>query len=516
MQVCILLVSLKTKVVFKNYTPNQVVMLPPSLEELIDKNHPVRIVNQVVDRIDIDPLLNKFKGGGTSSYHPRMLLKILIYGYVNNTFSSRRIESAVKENIHFMWLAGMNKPDHNTINRFRSDRLKEVLKTVFGKVVELLIETGHLSLKEIFTDGTKIEAQANRYTFVWGNAIKTSKARMEEQLKELWAYAEGIAAEELKNETPETFAPISSEQVSEVINKIDKALEGKDISKKKRQQLNYAKKNWPSNVKRYAEQEEILGKRNSYSKTDNDATFMRMKEDHMKNGQLKPAYNLQVSSHDQYIVNYTLHQNPTDTTTLKTHLQSFYSLYNKNPQVLVADAGYGSEENYQILAKRKIEGYVKHNQFDRDRRVKQKDWFKGENLEYDKQRDVVYCPIGEPMDRIGLATRITANGYKQTLTQYQAKKCKGCPVRDVCHNQKGDRTVDINHNLRKLKQQANGRLTSEKGIAYRKKRPYDIEPVFANLKHNKNFKRFMLKGLKKVEIETGLLAIAHNISKIAA
>jgi transposase len=118
MQVCILFVSLKTKVVFKNYTPNQVVMLPPSLEELIDKNHPVRIVNQVVDRIDIHPLLKKFRGGGTSGYHPRMLLKILIYGYVNNTFSSRRIESAVKENIHFMWLAGMNNPDHNTINRF--------------------------------------------------------------------------------------------------------------------------------------------------------------------------------------------------------------------------------------------------------------------------------------------------------------------------------------------------------------------------------------------------------------
>jgi len=173
-------------------------MLPPSLEELIDKNHPVRIVNQIIDRIDIDPLLKKFKGGGTSSYHPRMLLKVLVYAYVNNTYSSRRMEAALKENIHFMWLSGMNKPDHNTINRFRSERLKDVLKTVFGKVVELLVEAGHLDLKEIYTDGTKLEAQANRYTFVWGNAIKHNKARMEQQLKELWAYAEGVAAEELK------------------------------------------------------------------------------------------------------------------------------------------------------------------------------------------------------------------------------------------------------------------------------------------------------------------------------
>lgn len=491
-------------------------MLPPSLEELIDQNHSVRIVNQVIDKIDIDPLLKKFKGGGTSSYHPRMLLKVLVYGYVNNVYSSRRMEAALKENIHFMWLAGMNKPDHNTINRFRSERLKEVLKIVFAKVVELLVEEGHLSLKEIFTDGTKLEAQANRYTFVWGNAIKTSKARMEEQLKELWAYAEGVAAEELKDETPESFAPVSAEQVRKTIDKIDQALDGKEISKKKRQQLNYAKKNWPSNVERYADQEKILGDRNSYSKTDTDATFMRMKEDHMKNGQLKPAYNVQLSSHDQFIVNYSLHQNPTDTRTLKKHLKSYYTLYGRYPEVLVADAGYGSEENYTLLKSKKIDGYVKHNQFDGEQHQKHTDWFKTENLEYNKKEDIVYCPISEPMKRIGEATRGNRAGFKQKFTQYQASKCKGCPVRDVCHGQKGNRIVDINHRLRKLKAEVNAKLTSEKGIGYRKRRPADIEPVFAQVKHNKNFKRFMLKGLKKVEIETGLLAIAHNLSKLAA
>jgi transposase len=509
-------VQLKTKVVFKNYTPNQVMILPPSLEELIDKNHPVRIVNQVIDRIDIDPLLKKFKGGGTSSYHPRMLLKVLVYGYLNNTYSSRRMESALKENIHFMWLAAMNKPDHNTINRFRSERLKDVLKTVFGKVVELLVEAGHLSLNEIYTDGTKLEAQANRYTFVWGNAIKKSKARIEEQLKELWAYAERVAAQELKDEAPDSFAAVSAERVSKTIARIDQALEGKKISKEKRQKLNYAKKNWPTNLERYAQQEQILKKRNSYSKTDTDATFMRMKEDHMKNGQLKPAYNVQLSSHNQYVVNYSLHQNPTDTTTLSKHLESYHTLYKHYPQVLVADAGYGSEENYLLLAKHKIEGYIKHNQFDREQRSKMVDWFKSDKLEYHKKKDIVYCPIGEPMKRIGTSTHITANGFKQTLARYQPSKCKGCPVRDVCHDQKGNRIVEINHRLRKLKQQANAKLKSEKGIAYRKKRPADIEPVFANLKHNKNFKRFMLKGLNKVEIETGLLAIAHNLAKMAA
>jgi transposase len=509
-------VQLKSKVVFKNYTPNQVMMLPPSLEELIDKNHPVRIVNQVIDRIDIDALLKKFKGGGTSSYHPRMLLKVLVYAYVNNTYSSRRMESALKENIHFMWLAGMNKPDHNTINRFRSDRLKDVLKTVFGQVVELLVEAGHLDLKEIYTDGTKLEAQANRYTFVWGNTIKRNKARMAEQLKELWTYAEGVAAEELKDETPESFAVVSAEQVSKTIERIDQALQGKEVSKEKRQKLNYAKKNWPANMERYAQQEQILGRRNSYSKTDTDATFMRMKEDHMKNGQLKPAYNVQLSSHNQYVVNYSLHQNPTDTTTLSKHLESFHILYKQYPRVLVADAGYGSEENYLLLAKHKIDGYVKHNQFDREQRSKNVDWFKSDKLEYDKKKDIVYCPIGDPMKPIGMTTRLTANGFKQTLTKYQAKNCQNCFLKDACHEQVGNRIVDINHRLRRLKHQANTKLKTEKGIAYRKRRPADIEPVFANLKHNKNFKRFMLRGLNKVEIETGLLALAHNLAKVAA
>jgi transposase len=490
-------------------------MLPPSLEELIEENHPVRVVNQIIDSINIDPLLKKFKGGGTSSYHPRMLLKVLVYGYLNNTYSSRRMEAGLKENIHFMWLAGMSKPDHNTINRFRSDRLKDVLKTVFGKVVELLVEAGHLSLQEVYTDGTKLEAQANRYSFVWGKAIRTNRARIEEQLKELWAYAERLTKEELKDKAPQSFEPVSARQVNQIINRIDKALEGKEISKKRRQKLDYAKKNWPQQAQRYKRQQQILGKRNSYSKTDPDATFMRLKEDHMR-GQPKPAYNVQLSSHNQFVVNYTVHQNPTDTTTLKKHLDSFQSLYKKDPDVLVADAGYGSEENYKILNNRDIEGYVKHNQFDRQHRTKQPDPFRPENLVYDKKQDIVYCPSGKPMKPTGkVITSITANGFKQKLTKYKAVKCTGCPLRPQCHNQKGNRTVNINHRLRKFKQQADQLLITEQGIVFRKKRSSDIETVFANIKHNKGFRRFMLKGLNKVEIETGLLALAHNLGKLA-
>lgn len=220
------------KPVFKAYHQHQISLLPPSLGELIEGNHPVRIVNEVLDRINIDSLLSQYKGGGNSSFHPRMLLKVMVYAYLSNVYSSRKMEAALKENIHFMWLSGRQQPDHNTINRFRSERLKTTVRSIFGEVVRMLVESGHVSLKEVYTDGTKIEANANRYTFVWGRAIKTTREKMEAQLKELWAYAEQVAGEELKDQTPTSFAPISAEQVNQTIEKIDAALSGKVVKKK--------------------------------------------------------------------------------------------------------------------------------------------------------------------------------------------------------------------------------------------------------------------------------------------
>jgi transposase len=227
----------RTNVKFKDYAQNQVMLIPPSLDEMIDDNHPVRIVNQVIDQIDIDPLFAKFKGGGTSSYHPRMLLKVVVFGYLSNIYSSRRMEAALKENIHFMWISGMNTPDHKTINRFRSERLKGVLKQVFGKVVELLVAEGLVNLKEVYIDGTKIESKANRYTFVWGKAIKTNKERIKKQLEELWDYTQQVAQEELQDTTPTTFEQIDSQKVADTISKINEALKDKPVSKKVSQKL---------------------------------------------------------------------------------------------------------------------------------------------------------------------------------------------------------------------------------------------------------------------------------------
>ena len=508
----------KRSVVFKAYTQTQAMLLPPSLDELIAPDHPVRIVNQVLEKVDIEPLLKKYSGGGSSSFHPRMLLKVLVFAYINNVYSSRKIEAALKENIHYMWLSGISTHDHNTINRFISDRLKEVLRQVFTQVVLLLSEEGLLNIKELYTDGTKIEANANRYTFVWGKAIKTSKERIKKQLDELWQYAQNIAAAELPDTDPSGFDKIDADKVEKTIEQINEALKDKPVSKQVKQKLNYAKNNWSSNLKKYAEQEKILNERNSYSKTDTDASFMKMKEDHMRNGQLKPAYNFQISTNNQYIVNYSLHQTTADTTTLEEHTEIYKQQYKQTPKAITADAGYGSEQNYQYLQDNKIENYVKYNYFDKDQRTKKdkKHPFKPEALYYNSEKDCYICPMGQHMQCIGSHQTKTKTGFIQTISRYQAASCNGCPLRGVCHKSKGNRIIEVNHTLNKYKEQVRENLNSEQGIYHRKKRPCDVEPVFANIKNNHQFKRFLLRTKTKTEIEAGLLALAHNLRKKAA
>jgi IS5 family transposase len=445
------------------------------------------------------------------------MLKILVYGYLSNQYSSRKIEQAVSQNIHFMWLSAMSYPDHNTINRFRSERLKGVLKEVFSQVVLLLVEQGIITLKEAYLDGTKIEANANRYTFVWGRSITKSKERIKKQLDELWAYAESVAREELENNEPADFEKVDQESIERTIESINKALKDKPVNKKIKQKLNYAKKNWPENLKKYEQQEKTLGTRNSYSKTDTDATFMRMKEDHMLNGQLKPGYNWQISTENQYILGYTIHQTANDTTTLRAHMESLKENLGKMPETLVADAGYGSEENYEYLEKNDVEAFVKYNYFHKEQCKKWRtDPYRIENLPYDQEKDSYICPMGQEMTFLKEKIKITDNGFKQTKRLYQAQNCSGCPRKECCHNRQGNRIIEVNPKLNHYKSIIRERLTSERGRKYRSQRPVDVEAVFGIIKSNRNYRKFLLRGIEKVEIEAGLLALAHNLGKLAS
>lgn len=494
-------------------------MLPPSLDDLLATDHSARIVNDVINRINIEPLFKAYHLRGGSNYHPLVLLKVLVYGYVCNVYSSRKLAEACRERIPFMWLSGMNKPDHNTINRFRGVRLKHALRQVFEQVVLLLAEEGLLCIDQIYTDGTKIEANANKYTFVWKKSIQTNKEKMARQLDEIWNYAQHVAAEEDKMPEPPSSTPLNQDNVNATIEKLNRALASAvDIDKKVKAKLKYVTKNYPAAISKYEQQEAILGERNSYSKTDPEATFMRMKEDHMLNGQLKPGYNVQISSSNQFIVNYTIHSDPTDTLTLKTHLEQHENSFARAPKILTADAGYGSQENYTLLEQKKIQGYVKYNTFDKgqSQTYRDKSPFHADKLFYNQQTDQYICPIGQPMSYIGNTNRINRNGFLQISRKYQAKNCSNCPLNGACHKSQGNRIIEVNVDLKRQRKQALEMLNSPQGITHRKKRCYDVEPIFANIKQNHGFRRFMLRGKEKVEIEWGLIAIAQNLRKKAA
>lgn len=498
---------------FKPYAQHQMELFPPSLDELVPENHPVRVVNRVVDQIDLSSLVASYEGGGCSSYHPVMLLKVIVYAYLRNIYSTRKMEEALGENIHFMWLAGKNRPDHNTLARFRSQRLKHQVRAIFGQVVELLVEAGVVGLQEAYLDGTKIEANANRYTFVWGRAIKTNKAKIKKQLQELLDYADRVG--ELEAGPSVEFEEVSPELIQQTVERINAALKNCDVAPKVRQKLRYAEKHWPEKLGQYAEQEAILGQRNSYSKTDPDATFMRMKEDPMRNGQLKPGYNVQVTTENQFITNYTIHPNPNDTRTLPAHVDAFKALYGKAPAVLTADSGYGSEENYEYLSREGVRAIVKFNRF----HLEQKhgiDPFTPDAWDYDPTRDCFRCPKGRELVHVDRGLRPNESGYLLQLDRYRSLNCEGCEFRESCTKDGKNRTIEVSHRLREHKRRARQIITSEEGIAHRKRRCIEPEPVFGHLKYNKGFRRFHLRGKAKVETEFGILAIAHNLAKLAA
>ncbi len=269
----------------------------------------------------------------------------------------------------------------------------------------------------------------------------------------------------------------------------------------------------------YEIHESNLVGRNSYSKTDIDATFMRMKEDHMKNGQLKPAYNVQIGTENQFIINYTFHQDANDMPVLKAHLEDtkkqLAAIGKGMPKRLSADAGYGSEENYDYIEEQGLENYVKYPGFYQEQKQKViKDPFRWENLYYNPEQDYFVCPMGQQMSFRFIAKTTSKNGHVSSVRHYEAQRCEGCPLRGQCHQAKTNRIIRIKPNLQRHKAQAKRNLNSIPGIYLRKKRSIEPEPVFGHLKWNRGFDRFFLRGLDKVSCEFGILAIAHNLKKM--
>ena len=295
-------------------------------EIMIPENAPVRLLNAQLEELDYGKLYQAYSPKGRkSAADPRVLFKVLVHGYLYGIYSSRKLEEACQYRIDFRWLLEDRKaPDHSTLARFRTGRCREVVEDLFYQFVRKLEEIGETDHKAVFLDGTKLESCAGRYTFVWRKTVEKHLAQVKEKLKRLVGLS--------------TCAAVRSklkEGAGEIV-----FVSGKGKRKSQAQRAWEEKKALLERWERYEEMLATMGEgRNSYSKTDTDATFMRMKEDHMRNGQLKPGYNVQIGVNSEYITGLDVFSDRADVKTLRPMLNKLARWHRTRYEEVVADAG---------------------------------------------------------------------------------------------------------------------------------------------------------------------------------
>ena len=508
---------------FRSYDPDQTLLFPQRIDRDIPKDDPVRILKSVIESLDLSGFKKLYHERGRSPYHPKMMLMVILYSYMNNVYSCRKIEKLLYRDIYYIWLSGYQKPDFATINRFRN-RVKNEIGHIFTLLVLILVEKGFVTLEVEYLDGTKIESKANKYTFVWRKSVERNREKLFEKIRVLLQQINEQMAQDKAADvdtlelTPQTLCEISKE-FKEALGSAPEAKtkEEKAAQRGKNKMFKELERHGEKLAEYNSRLEQMEG-RNSISKTDPSATFMRMKEEAMCNGQTKPGYNLQISSENQFITDFALFPNPTDTLTFIPFLGSFPGRYGRFPKRVVADSGYGSEENYRFMDEAGIEGFVKYNRFHLEHRPRYKpDTFHPDSLYYNEEGDYYICPMGQRMSRTGTVQTRTEGGYISQSACYRAIRCKGCPLRCLCYKAKtNQRTIRVNHRLNAYKRKACELLTSEEGIKERGRRCIEPEAVFGQMKSNMAYRRFRHMGKDKVVMDFTFFAIAFNIKKLCS
>ena len=361
-----------------HYNTNQTT-LPLEIRSFLPQDHLVFTIEKVVNSLEDSHFHAFYHNFGRPSYRPKMLLAALLFAYSQEIFSGRKIEKMMIENIAMQYLTGQLLVSYRTINRFR------VVAGMEDLIRDLFIDPNlRLKLEELvtldclFIDGAKIEANANKYSFVWKKATDKFSVKLQEQIQVYFQEEitplihQAIVLDEKESITSEQlteFAQVLEEELAKLSQDIEEApVKGKDERKTQRRKLKKVlrkvKDDFSVRAKKYESYQETFDGRNSFSKTDIDATFMRMKEDYMRNGQLKPGYNLQIATENQFVLHYDIFSNPTDTKTLLPLLET----YPHDLKTVVADAGYGSEENLLRLDEKEVNHLIKYAMFDKEQK----------------------------------------------------------------------------------------------------------------------------------------------------
>lgn len=487
---------------------------PMGYEVRIDKEDPVRKLVEICEELDYTRLLKEYERAWRKT-NPITLFQVLVLGYMTGNFSSRKIESACRNDIRFLWLLEDEScPDHSTIARFQNKKLTPVIEELFYQLINKLMELGEVEYKNVFIDGTKIEANANRYSFVWKKSVERNKKRLQERIElevpviaVSYGYRDNIELENLL----ENLKNMSKFQ--SVIFVYGSGKRKAQIQRDIERLSEYSKR-----MAKYSESMILFAGRNSYSKTDKDATFMRMKDDHMKNGQLKAGYNVQLAVESEYIVGLKLFPNPGDVNTLVPFLESMKSASGRMIENVVADAGYESEENYTYLERNHQSSYIKPSDYERQKRKKYREnIYRADNFAYEEQGDFYTCPNNKKLEYIYDSKKKMDSGFISIKRNYRCEDCSGCFHRELCY--KGayeNRKISISHTFLEQRRRSQENITSTIGISLRMNRSIQVEGAFGVIKQNYSFTRFLTRGKQKNQTVFLLIAFAFNIKKLCA
>ncbi|MBU0476973.1 IS1182 family transposase [bacterium] len=513
----------KPKVVFKPYSQNQEFLLPKNVDDFIGAGHIARLISQIIDEMDLLFILDTYKGGGTSSYNPRMMLKSWILAFIYRIYSSRLVAKNLRENLSFIWISGNQTPDFHTLNDFRL-RLKDDIKKIFKQIVKFALDQGIIQAKDIFIDHTKNEANANKHKIVWRKQVEKHSIRIDEELDDLFKYIDEINEKEEKTfggkDLPEQERNgFDDEKVKQIIDKINNNVkEGKTNQEDGREQRKKVRrtKELLERKKVYNQKKHILNGRNSYSKTDHDAVGMMMKDQLT----IRPGYNEGIAVENGFVLNYVISDNCADNVSFIPLMDGMIDNLGRAPENVNADGAYGTEENHRYLEKKRTNNYLKFNTYHREKSQKWRDKkIRLQNFSYDEKNNQFICPNNIKLMFVCDKQDITKTGYIRNISSYKSKEgaCKYCRLKKKCLNEKNmtnTRTLQFSWLAERLKGQARQNLNSEKGKELRKRRANEVESIFGDEKLNKLKRRYNLRGIKKVSLEAGLYYISHNLRRI--
>lgn len=497
--------------------------MPINVTMLVPEHDSVRLLSQIVEELDLKGLNMAYSPKGRNpAVPPMIMLKVLLYAYMNRVYSSREIESRCKRDINFMWLLqGYKAPDHNTIARFRTGRLREHIESLFCRFIEILHHEGEVPFENVFIDGTKIEANANKYSFVWKKATERYEGRLPEKVKELLA--------RVNAECGTVFLLSEDDASLKILNDVCEYLTGKKESEKivfvsgtgkRKTELQRLLELATELIEKKAKYQDYMGEfinRNSFSKTDRDATFMHMKEDHMRNSQLKPGYNFQIAVENGYVTGMDISEERSDIYTLIPMIERLKENFPRNKfDNIVCDAGYESEENYEYLDRNEYGTYIKPTNYESQKKRSYKKLIgRRENMQYDAEKDEYICAKGRRLKPIMTKTDTKRRSkYARTLTVYQCENCNRCGLKKQCKRSKREKRIEVSKKFVQYRDEALANITSDKGIILRINRSIQVEGAFGMMKEDYGFRRFLTRGKANVRTECMLMCFSYNINKL--